>query len=81
MMTANELKKRGASALEAALQKEGEVVVTVRGRAKYVALPIARYQELMDAELELAIREAEADYRAGRVTRESAKAHFERLGL
>lgn len=81
MVSANELKRRGIGALEEAFQEDEDVVVTVRGKPKYVAMPLERYEALRDLELEHAVAEAEEDYRQGRVTKERADEHIERLGL
>jgi hypothetical protein len=69
------------AALDEALEYEEDIVLTVRGKAKYVAMPIERYEELRALELERAVAEAEIDYREGRVVTESAQEHFKRLGL
>jgi PHD/YefM family antitoxin component YafN of YafNO toxin-antitoxin module len=81
MVSANDLKRRGLAALAEALEHEEDVVLTVRGKAKYVAMPIERYEELRTLELERAVAEAEADYREGRIVSESAREHFKRLGI
>jgi len=36
IITANELKTKGISALENALKSDGEAIITVRGKDKYV---------------------------------------------
>lgn len=69
------------AALSEALEHEEDVVLTVRGKAMYVAMPIERYEELRTLELERAVAEAEADYREGRIVSESAREHFKRLGI
>ena len=79
-ITANELKVRGVSAVEECLAQDDEVVVSVRGRDTYVVMRIETYAGLREFELERALREARADYDAGRVVREPVDAHLERLG-
>lgn len=81
MITASELKKRGVAALEKALEESDEATISVRGKARYVTVPLGRYQELLDGELELTVKQAEADYAEGRYQQESAEEHFERLGI
>ena len=79
-ITANELKVRGVSAVEECLAQDDEVVVSVRGRDTYVVMRIEKYAGLREFELDRALREARADYDAGRVVREPVDAHLERLG-
>lgn len=81
IISANEIKTRGISAIDNLLSKYSEIFVSVRGKKKFVILPLERYEELKEAELEKIIREAEEDYKAGRVVRETAEEHFKRLGI
>ncbi|RUM57896.1 MAG: prevent-host-death protein [Persephonella sp.] len=81
IITANELKTRGVSFLEKILKKYKEAYISVRGKPKFVILTIDEYEKLKEAELEKIIREAEEDYKAGRVIRETAEEHFKRLGI
>jgi len=81
VIQANDLKTRGISFVEKIIEKTGEVVITVRGKAKYVILPLEEYERLKDAELDSVIRQAEQDYREGRYRVETAEEHFKRLGI
>ncbi len=81
MLSATELKKRGISAVEDQLSKRDEATILVRGKAAYVVMKAERYDELMELELERAVRQAKEDYAKGRVKKESAKAHIKRLGI
>ena len=65
ILAANELKTRGVSALEASLQQHDEVVISVRGKNRYVAMGIAHYNRLRELELAAAVAEARADYEQG----------------
>ena len=78
-LTANELKTRGVTAIEEALENDTEAMVSVRGKRRYVVMAIDHYTHLRECELEAALAEARADYAAGRFTQESAEAHVERL--
>ena len=78
-ISANELKTRGIAAIEQALATEQEVIVSVRGKDRFVILDIAQYQRLRECELEVALAEARADVAAGRVVRESPESHLARL--
>lgn len=79
IITAAELKKRGVSALEPMLADEGEAVITVRGKSRYVVMTMAAYEKLRDSELAQALSEAKADYAAGRVLDKSVASHLKRL--
>ena len=80
-ITANELKTKGISLVEKILKRTGEVFVSVRGKKKFVILPIEEYEKLKEAELESVLRQAEKDYQEGKYVVESAEEHFKRLGL
>lgn len=81
IIQANELKTKGISFVDKLLKKNTEVFVTVRGKKKYVILPVEEYERLKEAELESIIRQGEEDCKAGRYRIESAEEHFKRLGL
>ena len=78
-VTANELKTRGISAVEDVLETEQEVIISVRGVDKYVVMRLEKYARFRDAELDLAVKEARADYEAGRATTESVDDHMKRV--
>jgi len=67
VIAANDLKRRGVSALAEALADEDEAAITVRGRERYVVMTAAHYQVLREHELAAAVAEARADIEAGRV--------------
>lgn len=79
VITANDLKVRGVSAIESALAAHREAVVSVRGHDRYVVMELAEYHRLREFELEAALLEARADLAAGRSIRESPEAHLARL--
>jgi prevent-host-death family protein len=78
-ITANELKTRGVTAVEEKLRHEDEVIISVRGKDSYVLMTMEKYEKLRDCELDLALREARADYNAGRIERESVDDHIKRI--
>lgn len=78
-ITANELKTRGVTAVEEQLRHEDEVIISVRGKDSYVLMTMEKYEKLRDCELDLALREARADYNAGRIERESVDDHIKRI--
>ena len=78
-ITANELKTKGVTVVENALQSDDEAIITVRGKDKYVIIDMNKYNKLRDYELEIALLEARADVAKGRVKRESVTAHMKRI--
>ena len=78
-VTANELKTRGISAVEDLLETEEEVIISVRGVDKYVVMGLEKYARFREIELYMAVKEARADYEAGRITSESVDDHMKRI--
>ena len=78
-LTAAELKRRGVSALTPALSKEGEAIITVHGKARYVVLTAEKYDALRELELSEAVREARADYNTGRIADNTVTKHIQRI--
>ena len=79
VVTANELKTKGVSLLETLLNKRDEVMVSVRGKSKYVVVDIERYSHLRELELEQAYREVKEDLRQGRARTMTADEHLKEL--
>ena len=78
-VASGELKKRGVSALLPVLEAEGEAVITVRGKDRFVVLTMGKYNEMREGELVRAVRETRADYKAGRILDRNLGAHMRRL--
>ncbi len=78
-LTANELKTRGISSLEEGLKDSPELMITVRGKEKYVVLDIEHYHHLREIELEAALLESRQDITNNKATQESAEAHVQRM--
>ena len=78
-VSAIELKRRGVSALEPVLADGDEAVITVRGKGRYVVMKMETYASLREAELDMAIREARADYSAGKTAGRSIRCHLQRI--
>jgi prevent-host-death family protein len=79
IITANELKTKGVSALEEITNQDSEAIITVRGKNKFVVLSIEEYNYLREYELEAAINESLKDIKAGRVFDESIDDHMKRI--
>ena len=78
-ISANDLKTKGVSAIEAALEGQPEAVISVRGKDRYVVMELAHYHHLRECELEAALAETRADLAAGRFVKESPEEHLARL--
>jgi PHD/YefM family antitoxin component YafN of YafNO toxin-antitoxin module len=78
-IAAAEIKKHGVSALTPALEADGEALITVRGRERYVVMTVEKYNTLHEAELAQAVRETRADYEAGRIDDRTVDDHMRRL--
>lgn len=81
IITANDIKTKGVAYISKLIDKYKEVFVSVRGKKKFVILPIDEYERLREIELEKAIQDAEKDYKEGRFIVETSEEHFKRLGI
>ena len=79
VITANELKTRGVSAISKRSCKDEEILVTVRGKTEYVVVSIKKYNYFRECELESAINESRDDIKNGRVVVESIDNHMKRI--
>ena len=79
VLTANDLKTKGVSAVDSCMEVQEEVVISVRGKDKYVVMGVEKYAKLREYELEIALQEARADAEAGRVVVESVDDHMKRM--
>ncbi len=78
-ISANDLKTKGISAIEAALSETQEAIVSVRGKDRFVVMDIAHYHYLRECELETALAESRAEIANGRFVQESPEQHLARL--
>jgi prevent-host-death family protein len=78
-ITANELKTKGVSILNDETADGTEVIITVRGKNKFVVLPIKKYNYLRECELEAALLESKRDIKEGRFVKESVEKHIKRI--
>ncbi|MBN1930418.1 MAG: type II toxin-antitoxin system Phd/YefM family antitoxin [Desulfobacterales bacterium] len=79
IITANQLKTKGVSVIESKLANENELVITVRGKEKYVVMDMQQYNYLRECELEAALHETRADYQNGKFVIESVEEHIKRV--
>ena len=54
---ANDLKTRGVTVLDEAFKQDEEVIISVRGKSKYVVMDLEHYNYLRECELEAALIE------------------------
>jgi PHD/YefM family antitoxin component YafN of YafNO toxin-antitoxin module len=79
IITANQLKTKGVSIIESKLADENELVITVRGKEKYVVMDMQQYNYLRECELDVALQEARADYQNSKFITESVEEHIKRI--
>lgn len=79
IISANDLKVKGVSVLESMLGKLDEVLISVRGKNKYVVVDIERYEYLRECELEQAYREVQEDIKNGNYDTKSVEEHMKEL--
>ena len=79
IITANDLKTKGVTILDQESSGGNEVIVTVRGKNKYVVLPIDKYNYLRECELEAALLETKRDIKEGKFIKEPVEKHLKRI--
>jgi prevent-host-death family protein len=79
VITANELKTKGVTILNEETSGGSEVIITVRGKSKYVVIPIEKYNYLRECELDAALSETRKDVKDGKYVRESVEKHIKRI--
>ena len=78
-IVANDLKTRGVGVIDEALKHDTEAVITVRGKSKYVAVDMQRYNYLRECELETALKETLTEVDVGKSVIMSADEHIAKL--
>jgi prevent-host-death family protein len=79
VITANQLKTKGVSVIESQLTDKKELIISVRGKEKYVIMDIEQYNYLRECELDAALHETRADYQNGKFITESVANHITRI--
>ena len=75
----NELKTKGVSIIESNLDCADELIITVRGKERFVVMDIEHYNHLRECELQAALNQAKADVEAGNFVIESVNEHINRI--
>lgn len=79
-VTANDLKVRGIQLIDDMIADDSDgVVVTVRGKEKYVILPVAEYHLLRELELDAAIAQTKKELAEGSYHADSVAEHMKRI--
>ena len=63
IVAANDLKKKGVKLIDELIKKGDDIIISVRGKQKYVIIDIDKYEKLKDSEIELAYIEAMKDFK------------------
>ncbi len=78
-IAANELKTRGVTSIEAALEEDTEAIISVRGQQRYVVMDLEEYNRLRVCELEAALYETRQQIAGGEFVEESVEEHIARI--
>jgi PHD/YefM family antitoxin component YafN of YafNO toxin-antitoxin module len=78
-ITANQLKTKGISALEPIIGEHKAVMITVRGKNRYVVMDLETYNHLRECELEAAIVETRKELEQGEVFKDTIDEHIKRI--
>jgi hypothetical protein len=78
-IAANELKTKGVSSIEKALENSAEAIISVRGQDLYVIMDMEEYNRLRVCELEAALYETRQQLAAGEFVEESVDKHIARI--
>lgn len=65
-LTANEIKTEGVSAIRRGLEKDDELIITVRGKAEYAVISMKKLGKYHEYELDVALSECREDIKSGR---------------
>jgi PHD/YefM family antitoxin component YafN of YafNO toxin-antitoxin module len=78
-IAANDLKTKGVTTIQNALEEDSEVVISVRGKERYVVMEMEEYNRLRVCELEAALYETRQQIADGDYVEESVDAHIDRI--
>ena len=78
IITANDLKTKGISFFDKVLEKTEEIIVSVRGKQKFVLLDMQRYKQVREYELDKAYEDTLKDIKNKKYTTDLGT-HFKEL--
>ncbi len=79
IVTAQELKTKGMSALNERAKKFTETFITIHGEKSFAVLTMDQYHYLRECELEAALKESEADLLNGKFKVKTVEGHIKDL--
>jgi PHD/YefM family antitoxin component YafN of YafNO toxin-antitoxin module len=79
MIRANDLKTKGIKAIEAELSQKDEVILTHRGKPRYVVIDIEEYDRMRALEIEAAYHELIQKKKEGKAYASGAEELIERI--
>jgi PHD/YefM family antitoxin component YafN of YafNO toxin-antitoxin module len=78
-IAANDLKTKGVSTIQNALEEDSEAIISVRGKERYVVMDLEEYNRLRVCELEAALYQTRQQIVAGEFIEESVDEHIARV--
>jgi PHD/YefM family antitoxin component YafN of YafNO toxin-antitoxin module len=78
-LTASDLKTKGISVVDKNAKNGIETIITVRGKEKYIIIPLIEFNRLRECELTAALVESENDLKEGKYSEDSIEAHLKRI--
>jgi prevent-host-death family protein len=79
IITANELKTKGVALISEVTKDGAEAIISVRGKNRFVIIPIESYNKFRELELEAAIEETRKEIKDGKFVEESVAEHIARI--
>ncbi|MBE8190384.1 MAG: prevent-host-death protein [Candidatus Thioglobus sp.] len=76
-ITANQVKTKGVSVFDNALKRDGEAIIEVHGKSKYVVLDIERYNDFRANELDILYIQTLQDLKNGDYKTQTAPQHIQ----
>ncbi len=80
VITANQLKIKGVSFLDSMMQTASQVMISVRGKPKYMVLPLEKYEKLYESELDTALHQSKEDIK-NKKFHTSTSQFFDEIGI
>ncbi len=79
VVNANEIKRHGVSLFDKLFEKVDDIIISVRGKKKYVVIDYEEYKKYREYQLDRAYEEVMEDIDNGNYKVVSAKEHIEEL--
>ncbi len=79
VINASEVKTKGVSLFGSLLSKFDELIISVRGKERYVVIDIERYKKFRENELDIAYVKTMQDIKTGKYKTQSASEHIKEL--